>query len=136
VNAKAPTFSITRILLLGGGFAGIYAARRLEKLFAGRSDVETILVSRDRDTFLLTTPLLFEVCSRRLDMGDCSISIREFLRNARFVEATVNSSQARGSRLTACWPAPARLLSADSPQGSPQLFLDLSDSSLGIDHRP
>jgi NADH dehydrogenase FAD-containing subunit len=76
VNAKAPTFSITRILLLGGGFAGIYAARRLEKLFAGRSDVETILVSRD--TFLLTTPLLFEVCSRTLDMGDCSISIREF----------------------------------------------------------
>jgi NADH dehydrogenase len=79
---------MTRILLLGGGFAGIYTARRLEKLFAGRNDVEIILVSRDN--FLLMTPLLFEVCSGTLEMSACSISIREFLRKVRFVEATVD----------------------------------------------
>jgi NADH dehydrogenase FAD-containing subunit len=61
---------MTRILLLGGGFAGIYTARRLEKLFAGRNDVEIILVSRDN--FLLMTPLLFEVCSGTLEMSACS----------------------------------------------------------------
>jgi NADH dehydrogenase len=77
-----------RILLLGGGFAGIYTARRLEKLFAGRNDIEVILVSRDN--FLLMTPLMFEVCSGTLGPSDCSISIREFLRKVRFVEASVD----------------------------------------------
>jgi len=88
VNAETQAPSITRILLLGGGFAGIYTARRLEKLFAGRSDVEIILVSRDN--FLLMTPLMFEVCSGTLEPSDCSISIREFLRNVKFVEASVD----------------------------------------------
>src|SRR5260370_5182729 len=87
-NTKTQTPPITRILVLGGGFAGIYAARRLAKLFAGRKDVETILVSRDN--FLVMTPLLFEFCSGTLDMSACSISIRAFLRNVRFVEARVD----------------------------------------------
>ena len=85
-RTQSPT--ITRILLLGGGFAGIYTARRLEKLFAGRRDVEIVLVSRDN--FLLMTPLMFEVCSGTLGASDCSISIREFLRKVTFVEASVD----------------------------------------------
>ena len=87
MDAKEQRPSITRILLLGGGFAGTYTARRLEKLFAGRNDVEIILVSRDN--FLLMTPLLFEVCSGTLEASACSISIREYLRNVKFVEASV-----------------------------------------------
>jgi NADH dehydrogenase FAD-containing subunit len=67
VNAKTQTSSITRILARGG-FAGIYTARRLDKLFAGRNDVETIVVSRD--DFLVMSPLLLEVCSGTLDMHD------------------------------------------------------------------
>ena len=85
-RTQSPT--ITRILLLGGGFAGIYTARRLEKLFAGLRDVEIVLVSRDN--FLLMTPLMFEVCSGTLGASACSISIREFLRKVRFVEASVD----------------------------------------------
>jgi NADH:ubiquinone reductase (H+-translocating) len=88
VDEKTQSRSITRILLLGGGFAGIYTARRLEKLFAGQTDVQIILVSRDN--FLLMTPLMFEVCSGTLEMSDCSISTRDFVRNVRFVEATVD----------------------------------------------
>ncbi len=88
VDAGTQSRSITRILLLGGGFAGIYTARRLEKLFAGQADVQISLVSRDN--FLLMTPLMFEVCSGTLEMSDCSISIRDFVRNVRFVEATID----------------------------------------------
>jgi len=88
VDPRTQSPAITRILLLGGGFAGIYTARRLEKLFAGRNDIEVILVSRDN--FLLMTPLMFEVCSGTLGASDCSISIREFLRKVRFVEASVD----------------------------------------------
>jgi NADH:ubiquinone reductase (H+-translocating) len=88
VDPRTQSPTITRILLLGGGFAGIYTARRLEKLFAGRRDVEIVLVSRDN--FLLMTPLMFEACSGTLGASDCSISIREFLRKVRFVEASVD----------------------------------------------
>jgi NADH:ubiquinone reductase (H+-translocating) len=79
----------TRIVILGGGFGGVYTARHLERLVKRRSDVEIVLVSRDN--FLLMTPLLFEVCSGTLDIRHCSFPIRAFLRTTRFVEATVKS---------------------------------------------
>jgi NADH dehydrogenase len=77
----------TTIVILGGGFAGVTTARRLERLCKHRQDVEIILVSRDN--FVVLTPLLFEVCSGTLDIRHCSLPIRAFLRNTRFVEATV-----------------------------------------------
>ena len=76
-----------RILILGGGFGGVYTARHLERLFKRRLDVEIVLVSRDN--FLLMTPLLFEVFSGTLDVRHCSFPIRAFLRTTRFVEAAV-----------------------------------------------
>jgi NADH dehydrogenase len=78
-----------RILILGGGFAGVATARRLEKLFRRRQDVEIALVSRDN--FVVMTPLLFEVFSGILDLRSCSVPVRGFLRSARFVEADVQS---------------------------------------------
>jgi len=77
----------TRIVILGGGFGGVYTARLLEQLFRRRPDVEIVLVSRDN--FLVMTPLLFEVCSGALDMRHASFPIRAFLRTTRFVEVTV-----------------------------------------------
>jgi NADH dehydrogenase len=85
-GAHAPA-SKTRILILGGGFGGVYTARHLEKLCKRRSDVEIILVSRDN--FLVMTPLLFEVCSGTLDARHCCFPVRAFLRTTRFAEATV-----------------------------------------------
>src|SRR5208282_6210337 len=76
-----------RILILGGGFGGVYTARHLERLFKRRSDVEIVLVSRDN--FLLMTPLLFEVFSGTLDVRHCSFPVRAFLQSTRFVEASV-----------------------------------------------
>jgi NADH:ubiquinone reductase (H+-translocating) len=77
----------TRIVILGGGFGGVYTARHLERLCKRRPEVEIVLVSRDN--FLLMTPLLFEVCSGTLDVRHCSFPIRTFLRTTRFIEATV-----------------------------------------------
>src|SRR5438067_1642846 len=83
----AASASKKRVLILGGGFGGVYTACHLERLFKGRSDVEIVLVSRDN--FLLMTPLLFEVFTGTLDLRHCSFPIRAFLRSTRFVEATV-----------------------------------------------
>jgi NADH:ubiquinone reductase (H+-translocating) len=82
-----PAGPATRILVLGGGFGGIWAARHLEKRFAGRDDVEIVLVCRDN--FFLMTPLLFEAFSGTLELRHCSLPVRDFLRHSRFVEATV-----------------------------------------------
>jgi NADH dehydrogenase len=84
MDASAPK---KRILILGGGFGGVYTARHLERLFKHRPDVEIALVSRDN--FLLMTPLLFELFSGTLDARHCAFPIRDFLRTTRFVEATV-----------------------------------------------
>src|SRR5262249_38052318 len=67
-----------RILILGGGFGGVFTARHLERFFKGRADVEIVLVSRDN--FLVMTPLLFEAFSGTLDVRHCSFPIRAFLR--------------------------------------------------------
>jgi NADH dehydrogenase len=53
-----------RILILGGGFGGVYAAMHLEKLLAKQSAVEICLVSYDN--FFLFTPMLHEVAASDL----------------------------------------------------------------------
>ncbi len=75
------------VLILGGGFAGVAAARRMERLFRQNPEVEIVLVSRDN--FVVMTPLLFEVFSGTLDIRSCTLPVRAFLRSTRFVEATV-----------------------------------------------
>jgi NADH:ubiquinone reductase (H+-translocating) len=67
-----------RILVLGGGFAGVETARHLEKLTRRREDVEVWLVSREN--FSLFTPLLPEVCSGHLEARHCVTALRAQLR--------------------------------------------------------
>src|ERR1700739_4500594 len=76
-----------RIVILGGGFGGVYTARHLERLCRHRPDVEIVLVSRDN--FLVMTPLLFEVFSGTLDVRDGAFPIRGYLQTTRFGEADV-----------------------------------------------
>ena len=104
--------SKTRIVILGGGFGGVYTARHLEKLCQGRQDVEIILVSRDN--FLLMTPLLFEVCSGTLDLRHCSFPVRAFLRTTRFVEATVQGVDLERRVVHLAAPGPNRKVAASA----------------------
>ena len=76
-----------RILVLGGGFAGVATARHLERHLGRRPGVEITLVSRDN--FFVITPLLFEACSGILELRHCAQPIRPALDHTRFVEATV-----------------------------------------------
>ena len=63
--AEARRSADPRILILGGGFGGVAAARRLEQRFARDPSVEVTLVSDSN--YLLFTPLLAEVASRALE---------------------------------------------------------------------
>src|SRR3954463_5233107 len=80
----------TRIVILGGGFAGLTTARRLKKRCAGRNDVEITLVSRDN--YFQMTPLLFEAGSGVLEPRHAVSPIRplfDLRAGARFVEAEI-----------------------------------------------
>jgi NADH dehydrogenase len=67
-----------RVLILGGGFAGVTTAQALEKRLGGRHDVEIWLVSSDN--FLLFTPLLPEVCSGILEPRHVVAPLRGMVR--------------------------------------------------------
>jgi NADH:ubiquinone reductase (H+-translocating) len=71
-----------RILILGGGFGGVYAARRLDQIFAHRDDVEITLLSGEN--FLLFTPMLAEVVSSSIEASHIISPIRAFFRSIRF----------------------------------------------------
>jgi NADH dehydrogenase FAD-containing subunit len=54
-----------RIIILGGGFGGLYAALRLEKTLARDPEMEILLVNREN--FFLFTPMLHEVAASDLE---------------------------------------------------------------------
>lgn len=79
-----------RIVILGGGFGGVYTAIHLGRLWRGRADMEVTLVNRDN--YFLMTPLLFEAGSGVLDPRHAVSPIRRLLGDdGRFVEADVES---------------------------------------------
>jgi NADH dehydrogenase len=79
----------TRIVIAGGGFAGLYAAMHFDKRLARRADVEVTLISREN--FILFTPMLHEVAAGDLYPGDIVNPLRRILRHVKFIEADVQA---------------------------------------------
>ena len=78
-----------RIVILGGGFAGMRTAECLEKQFEGDSAVSIILVS---DTnALLFTPMLAEVAGSSLEPSHISTPLRSSLRWTEFIRGRVSN---------------------------------------------
>jgi NADH dehydrogenase len=90
-----------RILILGGGFAAITAARKLETLL--RPDEASIeLVSREN--FSVFTPMLPEVSSGGLEPRHISTPVRAELRRTKFYLAEVGKIDVRDRRVTITSP--------------------------------
>src|SRR5215467_4230557 len=87
----------TRILIAGGGFAGLYAAIQLDKRLARRADVEVTLISREN--FILFTPMLHEVAAGDLYPGDIVNPLRRILRHVKFIDADVQAVDLNGRRV-------------------------------------
>ena len=77
-----------RILILGGGFAGLTVAMELEKKLAKDPSVEITLVNREN--FFLFTPMLHEVAASDLDLTAIVNPARKLLRRAHFLAGEVN----------------------------------------------
>lgn len=78
-----------RVLILGGGFAGLEVAQNLEKTFKQRDDVEITLVNQNN--YLIFTSMLAEVVSSSIEATNIVIPLRECLRKATFKELVADS---------------------------------------------
>lgn len=77
-----------RVVILGGGFGGVYAAIHLEKLLARQSAVEVCLVSHDN--FFLFTPMLHEIAASDLEITNIVNPLRKLLHKAEVLVGDVN----------------------------------------------
>src|ERR687891_308682 len=89
---------MTRMVVLGGGFAGTEAMRVLERRLGGRADIELLLVS-DKN-YLLFTPLLPQVASSLVEPRHIVQPIRDLRgsRHFRFRRARVHRIDPAGRR--------------------------------------
>lgn len=79
-----------RIVIVGGGFAGVYAAMDLDRTLARRREAEVVLMSREN--LMLFTPMLHEVAGGDLQPSDIVNPLRRILRHVRVVEAEVDAN--------------------------------------------
>ncbi len=88
-----------RIVIVGGGFAGMYTALHLEKIFTKDKDVEITLLNRDN--FFLFTPMLSEVPSSSIEAKHVIAPIRAFFSKVSFQEVEVHSIDLNNHIVTA-----------------------------------
>jgi NADH dehydrogenase len=89
-----------RILILGGGFAGLDTARNLDRIFSNNKDVEITLVNENN--YIVYTPMLAEVVASSIDAKHAVCPIREFLNKVSFKELDVRSIDLR-NRVVNCF---------------------------------
>src|SRR5262245_51675598 len=77
----------TRVLILGGGFGGLYAALQFEKLRDPRFEVTVV----NRENFFLFTPMLHEVAASDLDLTTIVNPIRKMLKRVSFFAGEVEA---------------------------------------------
>src|SRR5574342_884466 len=87
-----------RILILGGGFAGIECARKLESYFINDLDMDITLVSEDN--FFLFTPMLPQVASGMIETRHIIIPIRTLFIKTTFYESKIKNIDPYGKIVT------------------------------------
>jgi NADH:quinone reductase (non-electrogenic) len=85
---QAPA-ATTRIVILGGGFGGLYAALRFDRAMKRRRDLDVTLVSREN--FFLLTPMLPQAAASGIDTRHIVTPVRSVLRRVKFFEAEVEA---------------------------------------------
>ena len=100
----APVHMVTtRIVILGGGFAGVTTALQLERAFGGDPSISLTLVS---DTnALLFTPMLAEVAGGSLEAAHISSPLRTSLRRTAIIRGRVTEIDLEQRRVRVWRPA-------------------------------
>jgi NADH dehydrogenase len=86
---KLPLARKKKIVILGGGFAGVECTRQLESKFGNDSDIELVMVSEDN--FLLFTPMLPQVASGMIETRHIVLPIRTICKKTKFYEGRIKN---------------------------------------------
>lgn len=89
-----------RIVVLGGGFAGVECTRHLEDYFKNDPNIEIVLVNEDN--FLLFTPLLPQVASGMIETRHAITSLRSIIHKTKFYEGRIKNIDPYG-KLVNLW---------------------------------
>src|SRR3990172_347513 len=87
-----------RILVLGGGFAGIECTRKLESYFIHDVNIQITLVSEDN--FFLFTPMLPQVASGMIETRHIITPIRTLFVKTEFYESKIKNIDPYGKIVT------------------------------------
>ena len=87
-----------KIVILGGGFAGVECARQLEKEFGNNPEIELVMVSEDN--FLLFTPMLPQVASGMIETRHIVLPIRTICKKTKFYESRIKNIDPYGKIVT------------------------------------
>ena len=101
-----------RVLILGGGFAGVEVLRRLQGKFQNDVSVDITMVSKDN--FFLFTPMLHEVASGMIETRHIVTPIRAFCNRAKFYAAKVMSIDLENSQVQIESPLSPFIMNANS----------------------
>jgi NADH dehydrogenase len=96
-NFEMATFK-QHVVILGGGFGGLYAALEFEKALRFDAGMEVTLINRDN--FILFTPMLHEVASSDIDIANIVVPIRKLLKRVSFIQGEVSSIDIQSSSIT------------------------------------
>src|SRR5207244_2484018 len=66
-----------RVMILGGGFGGLYTAQKLEKLRGDKDDFDISLISKDN--YFVYQPMLAEIISGHVGIYDTISPLRQLL---------------------------------------------------------
>ena len=86
-----------RVVILGGGFAGLTVATELEGKLARDPSVEITLINREN--FFLFTAMLHEVATSDLDLTTIVNPARKMLRRVQFLAGEVNQVDIQNRRV-------------------------------------
>ncbi|MBP0134700.1 MAG: NAD(P)/FAD-dependent oxidoreductase [Nitrosarchaeum sp.] len=87
-----------KIVILGGGFAGVECAKKLESYFGNNSEIEIIMISEDN--FLLFTPMLPQVASGMIETRHIVLPIRAICKKTKFYEGKIKNIDPFGKLVT------------------------------------
>jgi NADH dehydrogenase len=74
-----------KVLVIGGGFGGVFAAKALERLGRGKLDVELV----NANNYFVFQPLLPEVAAASIHSADAVVPLRQLLRRLQVRQAEV-----------------------------------------------
>jgi len=87
-----------KVVILGGGFAGVECTRQLESKFGNDPEIELVMVSEDN--FLLFTPMLPQVASGMIETRHIVFPIRTICKKTKFYEGRIKNIDPYGKLVT------------------------------------